>query len=444
VRALLVSFLVFGSIPFILRRPSIGIVMWCWLSYMNPHRLSWGFAYNFPFAQVVAIATLLGMLHSQESKTVPPLRLLTVLWLMFYVWTGVTTLTAIHPDEALSRFMAFSKIQLMTLVTIMVMCDPKRLNLLVWAIVLSIGFFGVKGGVFTFNTGGIYRVWGPPGSFIADNNALALALYMLLPLAYYLRKQASLPLVRHGLLATMILMAAAAVGSYSRGGFIAGLSMAAMLWMKSRAKLVTGLVLAIVIPLFLLFMPQSWHDRMNTIGTYEQDRSSMNRIEAWTMAYNAANHRFFGGGFDMWSQEMYDAYGPPDMAKEGGTRGAHSIYFSVLGEHGWVGLALFLSVFFAAWRTASWIMRQTRNVEELEWLGDLARLIQVSLVAYATGGAFQSLAYFDYPWHLVAMLVIGRGIVERHAAETETDVEELVPSRRLSVRPRQRSVHSGA
>jgi hypothetical protein len=74
----------------------------------------------------------------------------------------------------------------------------------------------------------------------------------------------------------------------------------------------------------------------------------------------------------------------------------------------------------------------------------LARLIQVSLVAYATGGAFQSLAYFDYPWHLVAMLVIGRGIVERHAAETETDVEELVPSRRLSVRPRQRSVHSGA
>ena len=41
-RDLLVFAIVFGSIPFILRRPWIGVLMWVWISVMNPHRLSWG------------------------------------------------------------------------------------------------------------------------------------------------------------------------------------------------------------------------------------------------------------------------------------------------------------------------------------------------------------------------------------------------------------------
>lgn len=39
-------------------------------------------------------------------------------------------------------------------------------------------------------------------------------------------------------------------------------------------------------------------------------------------------------------------------------------------------------------------------------MGDLSRMIQVSFVAYASGGAFLSLAYFDLPWHLLAIVVL--------------------------------------
>ncbi len=252
---------------------------------------------------------------------------------------------------------------------------------------------------------------------------------MLLPLAYYLRSQSSRAQIRHGLLAAMILMVAAAVGSYSRGGFLAGLSMAGVLWLKSRSKILTGIVVAALIPFFIFFMPQKWHDRMNTIETYQEDHSAMNRVEAWHLAYNTANRRAFGGGFDFWSPDTWARYGPTDTFKNPGTRGAHSIYFSVLGEHGWVGLFLFLSVFLMAWRTGTWIVRMTRDIEELAWLGFLAQMVQVSLVAYATGGAFQSLAYFDYPWHLVAILVIGRTIVERHYQEVDsTERADGVPA----------------
>jgi probable O-glycosylation ligase (exosortase A-associated) len=186
-----------------------------------------------------------------------------------------------------------------------------------------------------------------------------------------------------------------------------------------------AVALCFMIPALYFFMPPHWHERMDTIGHYEEDASAMNRIEAWTMAYNAANAKLFGGGFGMWSPEMYAAYGPKITGKPPGTRGAHSIYFSVLGEHGWVGLVLFVGVFLAAWRTANTIIRQTRDVEELAWLTDLARMVQVSFVAYATGGAFQSLAYFDYPWHLVSILVIGRCLVERYFAEAESEGDAL-------------------
>ena len=49
---------VMGALPFILRRPPIGILVWSWLAYMNAHRLTWGFAYSFPFAQVVGVTRL--------------------------------------------------------------------------------------------------------------------------------------------------------------------------------------------------------------------------------------------------------------------------------------------------------------------------------------------------------------------------------------------------
>ena len=48
-RDLFVFAAVFGTLPFVLRKPYIGIYLWSWLGYMNPHRLAWGLAYDFPF-----------------------------------------------------------------------------------------------------------------------------------------------------------------------------------------------------------------------------------------------------------------------------------------------------------------------------------------------------------------------------------------------------------
>jgi probable O-glycosylation ligase (exosortase A-associated) len=128
------------------------------------------------------------------------------------------------------------------------------------------------------------------------------------------------------------------------------------------------------------------------------------------MAINLANDRpLVGGGFETYTESVYARYAPDETV----VRSAHSIYFQILGEHGYVGLALFLLLWILVWRDASWIIRQARGREQLHWATDLARMIQVSLVGYAVGGAFLQLAYYDVPYNLLVVLVLTRLLVEK-------------------------------
>ena len=122
-RDLLILVIVFGSLPFILRQPYIGVLMWSWLGYMSPHRLTWGFAYDFPFAQLVAIATLAGLFLTKEKKHFPVTGL-TVTWLLFIFWMNVTTITSLYPDLAWKEWDRTMKIQLFAIITLLLMADP--------------------------------------------------------------------------------------------------------------------------------------------------------------------------------------------------------------------------------------------------------------------------------------------------------------------------------
>ena len=407
-RDILLTLIVFGSLPFILVRPFLGLLVFAWLGYMNPQKLSWGFAVNIPFAYIVAIATLLALFFSREPKRFPVTDL-TAAWLLFIAWMGITTIFAFYPDLAWLQYEKVLKIQLMSFAMLLLVTTPERLRAFIWVIVLSLGYYGVKGGVFTVLTGGAYHVWGPEGTFIGGNNEVALALLMILPLMHYLRATSKLRWVRMGLLVAMVACAVSIFGSQSRGALVGGLAMAVFLWMKSHRKVLVGLTLVILIPAVFAFMPEQWHDRMRTIENYQTDDSAMSRIQTWRMAFNLANDRALGGGFELWTEETFGRYSPDKPEPHDG----HSIYFKVLGEHGWIGLALFLFIGASAWRTGSWIIRACRNSEELKWLSDLARMVQVSLAAFAVGGAFLGLSYFDLYWNLLAILVACKVMLQK-------------------------------
>ena len=146
---------------------------------------------------------------------------------------------------------------------------------------------------------------------------------------------------------------------------------------------------------------------MSTVQTYEQDKSAMGRINAWTMAFNLAKDRPFGAGFDSFQPYLFKLYAPdPDDVHD-----SHSIYFQMMGHHGFVGLALFLLLGLMTWRTASWIIRHGRRVPEHRWAADLAAMVQVSLVGYATAGAFLGVAYFDLYYALITVVVLTKMVM---------------------------------
>lgn len=400
-RDIFVTVVVFGVLLQTLKQPHYGIYLWSWLSYMNPHMLTWGFAYGMPFAQVTAIVTMAAYLISKEPKHLPwtPETILLVIYLG---WVTFTTFFAFYPDLAWVYWQRVLKIQVMTLMTAMLITDRKRLDGLIWVIALSFAFYGIKGGIFTILQGGVNHVQGPPTTFIAGNNEMGLALIMTVPLLRYLHLQTQNKLIRLGLAAAMILTGLAAIGTQSRGAMLAAVAMGSLLWLKSRNKLTTAIYIIAAVGLIAAIMPQEYWDRINTIKTYEQDGSAMGRINAWYTAFNIAKDHITGGGLEAFKAPTFAQYAPdPEDVHD-----VHSIYFQAMGEQGFIGLGLFLLIGLLAWRTGRKVIRECRMDPGRKWATDLAAMTQVSLIGYATGGAFLGLSYFDYPYDLVIILVL--------------------------------------
>jgi probable O-glycosylation ligase (exosortase A-associated) len=258
--------------------------------------------------------------------------------------------------------------------------------------------------------GGVARVYGPPDSFLEENNGMGLALIVMVPLMRYLQLQATKKWQRLALGGAMLVTTFAILGSQSRGAFLGLIAMGAFLVLKSRNRWKAIWAVIVIAPLLFVFMPSSWHERIGTIETYDQDKSAMGRINAWWFAVHLAEDRpLVGGGFSTFSDRLFPIYAPNPTD----VHDAHSIYFEVLGEQGFVGLAFFLGVGFAAVASCRRIRRLTENRPDLQWARDLGAMAQVSLVGFAVSGAFLGLAYFDLPWNLMLIIVLTRLLVEQ-------------------------------
>ena len=418
-RDVLVVFIVGVMALWALRRPWIGVILWTWLSLMNPHKLSWSFAVDAPLAAIAAGATLVGMVFNRDWRS-PFQGAPVAFFAVFAVWITISWVFGVDTAGDYAQWSKVMKIFLMTFVALMLLWSKQQMMAFAWVVAASLAFFGTKGGIFTILTGGSFRVWGPPDSFIEDNNEMALALIMTIPLLHFLQLQVKRKAVHHGITVVMILCVAAALGSYSRGALLAVAAMGTMIWRQSRHKLPMLFLIGFILLTLVPMMPVEWWNRMHTIGEYQDDSSVQGRLYSWGVAWEVAKNYFTGAGMSYQNPTLFYLYGQgPDTVIA-----AHSIYFQVLGNHGYLGLALFVAIWISTYRTAKWL-RNNKVAPECKWTADLGSMIQVSLVGYAVGGAFLSLAYFDLPYDLMVLVVLARRWVERRAWETEPDVPIL-------------------
>lgn len=422
-RDIVFAIIMIALIPLILRSARLGTYAWAWVSIMNPHKSTWGFAQSIPAAQLVALATMISFFYSRDRRPFP-FTPVTVVYMLLLVWMTFTCLFAINTaDVVFQRWIFVLKIHIMMFVTLMLVRGREQIHPLIWVVTLSLALFGVKGGVWTVLTGGGSRVYGPAAGMAAENNSFGLALIMVLPFLYYLYQVSSRRWVRYGLLFALLTVPFAILGSQSRGAFLALIVMATFLGLKGKRPVLTTLLISAGVLAAIVFMPDSWSGRMKTIETFDQDTSAMSRIYTWKTLWALALDRpLVGGGFVVDTPQVFATYAPAGgvgiFTGAPTAYVAHSIYFQMLGEHGFPGLFLYLALGFLAWRRASQVAKEAvKDPEFKTWMPLLMRMCQVSLVGFAVGGAFLSLAHFDLSYYIVSFVVLADATLrERQSA----------------------------
>lgn len=383
---------------------------------MNPHMLAWGDVRALPVAMVVGVTTIIGLLITSDRKWIPWTREIVILLLMAGHFT-VTTYYAWAPDAAWAQWDKVMKILLFTFITTMLIYGRYRIHALLMVVALSIGFYGLKGGLFSIMTGGVHRVWGPGTSFIGDNNSLGLAMIMVLPLLIFLAREEDRVWIRRGLYMTAAFTVIAIIFTYSRGAYLGLACVAPFLFYYMKRK---ALILLLLIPVGIVglqMIPESVHERASMIRTYDEDASAMGRIQAWGVAFRTANENpFTGGGFLNYNNpEKWSEYADPEVLwGHIVPRATHSIFFDMLSHHGWVGLILFISLLVFTMTRLMRLQKLAFKTPSMEWVGNYAMCLKISLIGYITAGAFLSLAYFDLFYAIVALTVILNREMQEH------------------------------
>jgi probable O-glycosylation ligase (exosortase A-associated) len=424
-RGLLLAAIFFSIVPFVFKFPYLGILIWFWISLMQPHRIVYGFFADLQYALIVAVITLIAWLWSREPKR-PPWDRTTVLLVLLMLWVSVSSVFALAPgDTVFDKWDITEKALLFTVLAYATTNTRQRLEWLILVCALSVGFYGLRGGIFTIMKGGADRVYGPPGSMIGDNNDLGVALVMTLPLLFYIWQRYRQPYVKLPMLALIALTFIATLFTYSRGALVAIAVMGTILWFRSRQKLLVGVLIALGAVGVMNFAPPDWFARMSTIETYESDQSAQGRLLFWRTSWAMAMRRPMTGAGYRWlyypgivNARLAGSGLPPlDQA-----RAAHSIWFEMIGDHGFVGFGIFVAIIGVALTNARWLQRNSAKKPELLWANQLGRMLQASIIGFCAGGSFASLAMYDGFYILVVITAAARQLL---AAQLATAAAQL-------------------
>jgi putative inorganic carbon (hco3(-)) transporter len=104
-------------------------------------------------------------------------------------------------------------------------------------------------------------------------------------------------------------------------------------------------------------------------------------------------------------------------------RDVHSSYFEMLGEQGFIGFGLYLTLLLYCLMATTRLKWVIRSNPDLRWAQHYPDMLQVAILAYMLGGAFLGRAYFDLFYHIVAAIIIlGQLVKQPQAAEAQQPV----------------------
>jgi putative inorganic carbon (HCO3(-)) transporter len=386
-----------------------GLFLFTFVVYFRPYELVSALAPLAPWlAFPLAIATALFYFPAQlglEGNLTAPLREVKLV-LLLCLFAALSLPLAINRGEAWDGFVDYLKVVLVFVMLVNAVRTAGRLRalaLLLFAasVVLSLGALAdYRAG--RFNTGG-ERIAGIVGGMFGNPNDLAMHLSTMVPLAFvFFLSSRALKKIVYAALA--VLMAAAVVLTFSRGGFLglAAGSLVLMWKLGRRHRLLVFVASAVAVAGFVAVMPAEYSGRLTTIVDTAQDLtgSAGARREILIVSIvNIIKHPLFGVGMSNFHiVSIHEQV-------------SHNAYTQVGSELGIPAMITYVLFLLAPLKRLRRVERETlplKRSRDYYWAVGL----QASIVAYMVSSFFGSVAYLWYIYYLVALAVCFHRIYE--------------------------------
>jgi len=409
------------------KRPFIFTLIYAYIDIVAPQRLSYFMLNSIPLSLIVFALAVLGFLVSDDKKDVR-IAPRWVLVLLLLGYCGYTTTIADEPIFAQEKWSWVWKALVFAAFLPLTLRTRLRIEALALTMVLCASTLIVTGGIKTAAGGGGYGVL----VLLVDNNSglyegsiISTVAIAIIPLILWLAKHGTIfkPEWRVYCYAAALTLAALLIpiGTQARTGLVCIGVMAVLLLRFNKYRFVYAAVAATIAVMSIPFLPQTFVERMQTIENYEQDESASTRIAVWSWTWEYVKQNPMGGGFEAYRQNKikYEIKviddngmatgeiesGAKDIEDEG--RAYHSSYFEMLGEQGWPGLIIWLSIHVGGVWRMEMIQRmyKKRNREGEEWVAPLAIALQNAQIIFLIGSLFVAVAFQPFVYMLVGLQI---------------------------------------
>ena len=412
------TFAIFG-----LTRPAVSFAGYLWVDTVVPQKIVFGFLSGQPLSMMMALVCFASLGLGFNKLKAVSYKTPVFLFILFAIIITASTQQALFPHVADIKWSTVIKTLMMSFFLMFAINTRKQLEMVLLVLLLSLSFFMISAGMKTLLGGGGYGrilIVGGGNSGMAESSTLAAFAVLAIPLILFFKTHntylSQLKEKKAIWYSAIIFCLATIIGTTARTGLITIAGYIGFLSLKLKNILRGILLLTVLAFVFVLFAPQSWKDRMNTMTNIENESSAMGRIVVWQWTWDFVKERpLLGGGFESFIANKYalknynENFG--DKAKA-----YHSIYFEVLGEHGYLGFLIY------CWLIV-WTIRKNAAIEKdpslSDWSRDLGKQMKHMIVIFCIGGAFIGIGYKPILFQLVALTIAHASILDR-----EKDVKQ--------------------
>ncbi len=406
------------------RRPFLFVLTYVYIDIVAPQRLTYYLLNSVPVSLITVILAVLGW-AIVDDKSGTRFTVRQTLIFLLLVYCGVTTTMADFPLPALGKWdwvwksLAFGVFLPLTLRT------KLRLEALTLFMILSASTIIIVGGIKTLASGGGYGVLNlmvTNNTGLYESSSIAMASICIIPLILYLRTNSTIfpPEWRVNLFCTALIFACLLipVGTQARTGLVC-IAVLAVLMLRSIKRRFLYLTIMIGLPILVYpMLPASFTKRMDTIQNYKGDQSASTRIAVWKWTIDYAAKHPMGGGFDAYRGNRIRFETVKEQEQDGQTdveskvmedkgRAYHSSYFEMLGEQGYPGLILWLSIHLISLIRMEVVRRRfrKREVDDNQWIGLMAEALQHSHIIYLVGALFVGVAFLPLAYMVIGLQI---------------------------------------